>query len=78
MDQMWIPVNLSWRLNERHYGALQGLIKPETATIYGDEQVLIWAPAATISAHLRWLPTMIAIPALIPATGICPTRYSPD
>lgn len=42
MDQMWIPVNLSWRLNERHYGALQGLNKAETATIYGDEQVLIW------------------------------------
>lgn len=42
MDQMWVPVNLSWRLNERHYGALQGLNKAETATIYGDEQVLIW------------------------------------
>ena len=42
MDQMWVPVNLSWRLNERHYGALQGLNKAETATLYGDEQVLIW------------------------------------
>ena len=42
MDQMWVPVNLSWRLNERHYGALQGLNKAETATIYGDEQVLVW------------------------------------
>lgn len=42
MDQMWVPVNLSWRLNERHYGALQGLNKAETATIYGDEQVLTW------------------------------------
>ena len=42
MDQMWVPVNLSWRLNERHYGALQGLNKAETAAIYGDEQVLIW------------------------------------
>lgn len=42
MDQMWVPVNLSWRLNERHYGALQGLNKAETATIYGNEQVLIW------------------------------------
>jgi 2,3-bisphosphoglycerate-dependent phosphoglycerate mutase len=42
MDQMWVPVNPSWRLNERHYGALQGLNKAETATIYGDEQVLIW------------------------------------
>jgi 2,3-bisphosphoglycerate-dependent phosphoglycerate mutase len=42
MDQMWVPVNLSWRLNERHYGALQGLNKAETAAIYGDEQVLVW------------------------------------
>ena len=42
MDQMWIPINLSWRLNERHYGALQGLNKAETAAIYGDEQVQIW------------------------------------
>ena len=42
MDQMWIPINLSWRLNERHYGALQGLNKAETAAIYGDEQVRIW------------------------------------
>ncbi|MGR9046924.1 MAG: 2,3-diphosphoglycerate-dependent phosphoglycerate mutase [Gammaproteobacteria bacterium] len=42
MDLMWIPVNRSWRLNERHYGALQGLNKAETAQKYGDEQVLIW------------------------------------
>lgn len=42
MDQMWIPVEHSWRLNERHYGALQGLNKAETAEKYGDEQVLIW------------------------------------
>ncbi len=42
MDQMWIPVSLSWRLNERHYGALQGLNKLETALKYGEEQVLIW------------------------------------
>ncbi len=42
MDQMWIPVQHTWRLNERHYGALQGLNKAETATQYGDEQVLIW------------------------------------
>src|SRR5688500_6244368 len=39
---MWIPVHLSWRLNERHYGALQGLNKAETALRYGEEQVLIW------------------------------------
>lgn len=42
MDQMWVPINLSWRLNERHYGALQGLNKAETATRYGDQQVLLW------------------------------------
>ncbi len=42
MDEMWIPVEKSWRLNERHYGALQGLNKAETAAKYGDEQVLIW------------------------------------
>ncbi len=42
IDQAWLPVKKSWRLNERHYGALQGLNKAETAAKYGDEQVLIW------------------------------------
>lgn len=42
MDLMWLPVHRHWRLNERHYGALQGLNKAETAAKYGDEQVLIW------------------------------------
>jgi 2,3-bisphosphoglycerate-dependent phosphoglycerate mutase len=42
MDLMWLPVVHDWRLNERHYGALQGLNKAETAAQYGDEQVLIW------------------------------------
>ncbi|MBN2105332.1 2,3-diphosphoglycerate-dependent phosphoglycerate mutase [bacterium] len=42
MDLMWIPVERNWRLNERHYGALQGLNKAETAEKYGEEQVLIW------------------------------------
>src|SRR5499433_2045013 len=42
MDRMWIPVQGSWRLNERHYGALQGLNKAETAAKFGDEQVKIW------------------------------------
>ncbi|WP_455279846.1 2,3-diphosphoglycerate-dependent phosphoglycerate mutase [[Eubacterium] cellulosolvens] len=42
MDLMWIPVYKSWRLNERHYGALQGLNKIETASKYGEEQVLLW------------------------------------
>ena len=42
MDRMWIPVVRDWRLNERHYGALQGLNKAETAAKFGDEQVHIW------------------------------------
>ncbi|MFX1517303.1 MAG: 2,3-diphosphoglycerate-dependent phosphoglycerate mutase [Promethearchaeota archaeon] len=42
MDLMWIPVYRSWRLNERHYGALQGLNKTETAKKHGEKQVLIW------------------------------------
>jgi len=42
MDLMWIPESKSWLLNERHYGALQGLNKAEDAAQYGDEQVLIW------------------------------------
>jgi 2,3-bisphosphoglycerate-dependent phosphoglycerate mutase len=42
MDLMWIPVIRDWRLNERHYGALQGLNKSETAAKYGEEQVKIW------------------------------------
>jgi 2,3-bisphosphoglycerate-dependent phosphoglycerate mutase len=42
MDQMWLPVVNSWRLNERHYGALQGLNKAETAAKFGDDQVKVW------------------------------------
>ncbi|MEO8152243.1 MAG: 2,3-diphosphoglycerate-dependent phosphoglycerate mutase [Rhizobacter sp.] len=42
MDRTWLPVVHNWRLNERHYGGLQGLNKAETAKQYGDEQVLIW------------------------------------
>ncbi len=42
LDQDWIPVEKNWRLNEKHYGNLQGLNKAETAEKYGDEQVLIW------------------------------------
>ena len=42
IDLMWLPVHGSWRLNERHYGALQGLDKAETAREYGDEQVRLW------------------------------------
>jgi 2,3-bisphosphoglycerate-dependent phosphoglycerate mutase len=49
MDRMWLPIVHSWRLNERHYGALQGLDKAETAKKYGDEQVLIWRRAYAIA-----------------------------
>ncbi|TAL88541.1 MAG: 2,3-diphosphoglycerate-dependent phosphoglycerate mutase [Candidimonas sp.] len=49
MDAMYTPIGLSWRLNERHYGVLQGLNKAETAAKYGDEQVLIWRRAYAIA-----------------------------
>jgi 2,3-bisphosphoglycerate-dependent phosphoglycerate mutase len=42
MDRTWLPIQHDWRLNERHYGALQGLNKADTARKYGDEQVLVW------------------------------------
>lgn len=51
MDQDWIPVEKSWRLNEKHYGALQGLNKSETAEKYGDEQVLIWRRSYDVAPH---------------------------
>ena len=49
MDAMYTPVGVTWRLNERHYGALQGLNKAETAAKYGDEQVLVWRRAYAIA-----------------------------
>ncbi|MET0195128.1 MAG: 2,3-diphosphoglycerate-dependent phosphoglycerate mutase [Hyphomicrobiaceae bacterium] len=49
MDRMWIPVHHSWRLNERHYGALQGLNKAETAAQHGEAQVKIWRRAYDIA-----------------------------
>ena len=48
MDLMWIPVEKSWRLNEKHYGALQGLNKRETVEKFGEEQVLQWRRSYTI------------------------------
>jgi 2,3-bisphosphoglycerate-dependent phosphoglycerate mutase len=60
MDLMWIPVHRDWRLNERHYGALQGLDKAETAAKYGDDQVKIWRrsyatpPPALTRDDTRW------------------------
>jgi 2,3-bisphosphoglycerate-dependent phosphoglycerate mutase len=60
MDLMWLPVVHSWRLNERHYGALQGLDKAETAAKYGEQQVLVWrrayavAPDPLLPGDPRW------------------------
>jgi len=60
LDQMWLPVRRDWRLNERHYGALQGLNKSETAEKHGEEQVLIWRraydvpPPALEKSDERW------------------------
>ncbi|MDA2239577.1 2,3-diphosphoglycerate-dependent phosphoglycerate mutase [Bacillus cereus group sp. Bc222] len=48
MDLMWIPVHKTWKLNERHYGALQGLNKEETARKYGDEQVTLWRRSTNV------------------------------
>lgn len=49
LDQLWLPVKRSWRLNERHYGALQGLNKAETAAKHGEDQVKIWRRAYAIA-----------------------------
>ncbi|MFK7884942.1 MAG: 2,3-diphosphoglycerate-dependent phosphoglycerate mutase [Phycisphaerales bacterium] len=60
MDLMWLPVHRSWKLNERHYGALQGLNKAETAAEHGDDQVKIWRrsydtpPPALEKSDERW------------------------
>jgi 2,3-bisphosphoglycerate-dependent phosphoglycerate mutase len=78
MDLMWIPVNRSWRLNERHYGALQGLNKAETAERHGEEQTGIWRrsydvrpPALTADdpRHPRFDPRYAGLrPEELPAT----------
>ena len=49
LDELWLPVERSWRLNERHYGALQGLNKAETAARHGEDQVKIWRRAYAIA-----------------------------
>lgn len=60
MDLMWVPVVRSWKLNERHYGALQGLNKAETAAQHGEDQVLVWRraydtpPPALETSDERW------------------------
>jgi 2,3-bisphosphoglycerate-dependent phosphoglycerate mutase len=52
MDRVWLPVIKSWKLNERHYGALQGLNKAETAAKYGEEQVKIWRRSYDVAPPL--------------------------
>lgn len=78
MDRMWVPVERDWRLNERHYGALQGLDKSETTAKYGVEQVKVWrrsfdVPPSPLAAddprHPRFDPRYRGIdPASLPAT----------
>ena len=67
MDLMWIPVINSWRLNERHYGALQGLNKAETAAKFGDQQVLVWRRSYDVPPPAAGPRTIRAIPATIRA-----------
>ena len=78
MDRMWVPVEKSWRLNERHYGALQGLNKAETVAKHGEAQVKIWRRSYDIpppplsnddERHPRFDPRYANVdPALLPAT----------
>ena len=65
LDQDWLPVHKSWRLNERHYGGLQGLDKAETAAKHGEEQVKIWRrsydiPPPAMTSPIRATPGMTA------------------
>ena len=69
MDLDWIPVEKSWRLNEKHYGMLQGLNKAETAEKYGDEQVKIWRRSYDVPPRLWLLPTSAHL-RLTPATRV--------
>ena len=71
LDQDWLPVAKSWRLNEKHYGMLQGLNKSETAQKYGDEQVLIWRRSYDVAppplaeddpANPKWDPRYKGVP----------------
>jgi 2,3-bisphosphoglycerate-dependent phosphoglycerate mutase len=78
MDRMWLPVERSWRLNERHYGALQGLDKAQTVAQHGEAQVKIWRRSYDIpppplseadERHPRFDPRYAQVdPALLPAT----------
>ncbi len=76
LDQLWVPVEKSWRLNERHYGDLQGRNKADTAKKFGDKQVHIWRrsydvpPAGQASVACTWLVTCKYVSAL--SLKICP------
>lgn len=78
LDQMWLPITNDWRLNERHYGALQGLNKAETAAKFGDAQVQIWRRSYDIGPpplelnderHPRHDPRYAALPAAVLPRG---------
>jgi len=78
LDQMWVPVINDWRLNERHYGALQGLNKSETAAKYGDAQVQTWRRSYDIppplldlddTRHPRHDPRYATLPAAVLPRG---------
>ena len=68
MDEDWIPVYKTWRLNEKHYGMLQGLNKAETAEKYGDEQVHIWRRSYDVAPH--------ALPDDDPNSAVRDVRYA--
>lgn len=68
MDEDWIPVYKTWRLNEKHYGMLQGLNKAETAAKYGDEQVHIWRRSYDVAPH--------ALPDDDPNSAVRDVRYA--
>jgi 2,3-bisphosphoglycerate-dependent phosphoglycerate mutase len=68
LDMMWLPVHNSWRLNERHYGALQGLNKAETAARHGEDQVKIWRRSYSVRPP--------ALPGDDPQHPSCDRRYA--
>jgi len=80
MDLLWIPVSKSWRLNERHYGALQGLNKAETAQKHGDEQVKIWRRSFDIAPPPleKWDPSWPGNDARYKAGEMPPTESLKD
>jgi 2,3-bisphosphoglycerate-dependent phosphoglycerate mutase len=74
MDRTWLPVVNDWRLNERHYGALQGLNKADMAKQYGDEQVLIWRRSYDTPPPVLDPPTRAASAATCATPSWRPTR----